>query len=112
MFRTELEIADGRAYLATTRLAVEGQPAHFDLVASMYAVVTGEVTGPCADILTACALTGLQQHPHLLPSLGQQTPSTIAGLVACFRRLIAEEICGRDDQGGFISIRQLHAAHG
>ncbi|KAB7835571.1 hypothetical protein [Streptomyces mobaraensis] len=111
VFRDQLEIAAGRAYLATTRLTVEGQPMHFDLVASMYAVVHSEVTGPCADILTAYALTGLKQHPNLLPSLGQQTPSTVAGLVACFRRLIEEGVCGRDDQGGFVSIRQLHAAH-
>ncbi|MFQ6196991.1 hypothetical protein [Streptomyces sp. NPDC000405] len=106
-----LEIADGRAYLATARLNVEGQSMRFDLDATMYAVVKGEVTGSCADIITARALTGLEQYPSLLPSLGQQTPTTVPGLVACFRRLIEEGFCGRDDHGGYISIRQLHAAH-
>lgn len=90
--------ACSRAYLAITRLTLEGQPVHFDLVASMYAVITGEVAGPCAAILTACALTGLDQYPHLLPSLGQQTPMTVDGLIACFRRLIDEGFCVPDDR--------------
>lgn len=70
MYRDEAELVDGRAYPATSRLPLDGEQMRFDLIANMYAVTHGEVTGPCADMLAALALTYLESHPSLLVALG------------------------------------------
>ncbi|MFJ7416735.1 hypothetical protein ACIQWZ_38990 [Streptomyces sp. NPDC098077] len=85
----------------------------FDLIANMYAVIHGEVTGPCADILTALALTSMEDHPGLLVPLSpdEEPPLTTAALTDSFRRFFDEGILGRDEKGGYISFDRLHAAH-
>ncbi|MEU0001855.1 hypothetical protein ABZ069_33595 [Streptomyces microflavus] len=113
VYRDQPELIDGRAYPATARMNVDGEPMKFDLIASMYAVVHGEVTGPCAGILTALALTYMEDHPGLLASLSpdEEPPLTIAALTDSFRRFFEEGIIGRDENGGYISFDRLHAAH-
>ncbi|MFE1334480.1 hypothetical protein [Streptomyces microflavus] len=113
VYRDQAELIDGRAYPATARMNVEGELMKFDLIASMYAVIHGEVTGPCADILAALALTYMEDHPGLLASLSQdaEPPLTIAALTDSFRRFFEEGITGRDENGGYISFERLHAAH-
>ncbi|MEU8545362.1 hypothetical protein AB0C52_36085 [Streptomyces sp. NPDC048717] len=111
--RDRAEIIDGRAYPATARMKLDGEQVTFDLIANMYAVVHGEVTGPCADILTALALAYTQDHQGLLPpiSTDEGTPVTPAALKDSFRRFFQEGTLGRDEKGGFISLERLHAAH-
>ncbi|UZI33389.1 hypothetical protein N7925_35550 [Streptomyces sp. CA-278952] len=82
MYRDQAELIDERAYPATARMNVAGELMTFDLIANMHAVIHGEVTGPCADILTALALTYTKDHPGLLKSIGpdEESPLTIAAL--------------------------------
>ncbi|MFJ5050413.1 hypothetical protein [Streptomyces sp. NPDC088719] len=60
----------------------------FDLIANMCAVIHGEVTGPCADIPTALALTYMEDHPGLLVPLSpdEEPPLTTAALTDSFQR--------------------------
>ncbi|MFF4741302.1 hypothetical protein ACFY2W_36275 [Streptomyces sp. NPDC001262] len=109
--RSKPELVDGRAYPATARMDVDGQLMKFDLIGNMYAVVHGEVTGPCADIMAAIALGHCEQHGQLLPSLGEEVPTTISELVGLFRRFFNEGLFGRDERGGYIDMNRVHAAH-
>ncbi|MDJ1645361.1 hypothetical protein [Streptomyces pakalii] len=113
VYRDQAELIDGRAYPATARMNVDGEPVTFDLIANMYAVVHGEVIGPCADILAVMALTYAEDHPGLLASLrtDEEPPLTISALTDSFRRFFDEGVLGRDEDGGYISFERLHAAH-
>ncbi|MFD7499009.1 hypothetical protein ACFV8T_43225 [Streptomyces sp. NPDC059832] len=85
----------------------------FDLIANMYAVVHGEVTGPCADVLTAMALAYTEDHQGLLASISsdEEPPLTTTALTDSFRRFFQEGVLGRDERGGYVSFERLHAAH-
>ncbi|MER6655242.1 hypothetical protein ABT248_32475 [Streptomyces sp. NPDC000971] len=113
VYRDKPEVVDGRAYPPTARMDVDGQQMKFDLIASMYAVVHGEVTGPCADILAALALTHTRDHQGLLTSISpdEEVPLTTAALTDSFRRFFQEGLLGRDEKGGYISFERLHEAH-
>ncbi|MFJ8762868.1 hypothetical protein [Streptomyces cyaneofuscatus] len=113
VYRDQVELIDGRAYPATARMTVDGERMKFDLIANMYAVVHGEVTGPCADIMAALVLTYMEDHPGLLVSLSpdENPPLTIAALTDSFRRFFEEGLIGRDEKGGYISFERLHATH-
>lgn len=111
--RDQIELVDGRAYPATARMNVEGEVMKFDLIANMYAVIRGEVTGPCAGILVALTQAYMEDHPGMLTSLSpdEKPPLTIAALTDSFRRFFDEGIIGRDEKGGYINFDRLHAAH-
>ncbi|MGW6463969.1 hypothetical protein [Streptomyces rubiginosohelvolus] len=113
VYRDQAELIDGRAYPATAWMNVDGERMKFDLIANMYAVVHGEVTGPCADILAALALTYTENHQGLLASISpdEEPPLTIAALTDSFRRFFDEGLLGRDENGGYISFESLHAVH-
>ncbi|MFD6478908.1 hypothetical protein ACFWEH_35935 [Streptomyces anulatus] len=113
VYRDQAELIDGRAYPATARMNVDAEPVKFDLIANMYAVAHGEVTGPCAGVLTALALTYTENHQGLLKSISpdEEPPLTIAALTDSFRRFFEEGLLGRDGNGGYSSFERLHAAH-
>ncbi|MER5555941.1 hypothetical protein ABT001_30455 [Streptomyces sp. NPDC002793] len=91
---------------------VDREQRKFDLIASMYAVVHGEATGPRADILTAQALTCTADHQGLLTSISpdEEAPPTTAAPTDSFCRFFQEGLLGRNEKGGYISFRRLHAA--
>lgn len=111
VYRSKTELIDGRAYPATARMNVDGQPMKFDLIGNMYAVVHGEVTGPCADIMAAMVLTHFEQQGELLASIGEEVPATISELVDSFRRFFYAGLFGRDERGGYVNMTEFHAAH-
>ncbi|MEU1091472.1 hypothetical protein ABZ401_32495 [Streptomyces sp. NPDC005892] len=113
VYRDKAELAGGRAYPATSRMIVDGEQMKFDLIANMYAVVHGEVTGPCADILTAMALAYTEDHQGLLASISpdEEPPRTTTALTESFRRFFQEGVLGQDEKGGYVSFERLHAAH-
>jgi hypothetical protein len=90
----------GRLYMATARLRVDGDMFEFDLLASLYAVATGELTGVCADLMAAYAFTYIQKSPIPLPECNLTTSPT--ALVDSIRRLIDEGFIGRDKHGGYL----------
>ncbi|MFF7365452.1 hypothetical protein [Streptomyces sp. NPDC008125] len=113
VYRDEAELVDGRAYPATSRLTLDGEQMRFDLIANMHAVTHGEVTGPCADMLTALALTYLESQPTLLAAFGpgDEALQSTTKLTESFRRFFQEGVLGVDTKGGYVNFERLHAAH-
>lgn len=112
VFRDQVELIEGRAYPATATMTVDGKPMQFDLIANMYGIVRGEVSGVSADILAALAFTYLvEQKPDLMSSLGEELPKTPRELVDSFRRLVDDGFFGRDENGGYLNLNHVHATH-
>lgn len=110
VFRDKPAVIGGRMYPPTARMRVEDEDAVFDLIASLYAVVHEEVTGPCADILTVICQVWLEQCPVGFPFL-EDVPASISALRERAARLFANGVYGRDEHGGYVAAHSLHA-HG
>ncbi|AZP14756.1 hypothetical protein EJC51_47185 [Streptomyces aquilus] len=89
---------------------MEDEDTVFDLIASLYAVVHEEVTGPCADILTVICHAWLQQSPVGFPLL-EDVPASFSALRERAARLFANGVYERDEHGGYVAAHSHHA-HG
>ncbi|MFC1436049.1 hypothetical protein ACEZDB_35990 [Streptacidiphilus sp. N1-3] len=100
--RDEVYEQDGRLYPATGELLVESELMRFDVLASLVAIVTGELHGQRAGLVGAFAFEYLRQSPLGFPvgDLG----STPDALVESFRPLVANGLVGRDEFGGYLNL--------
>ncbi|MER6075472.1 hypothetical protein ABT187_43210 [Streptomyces sp. NPDC001817] len=106
--RAKPEVIDGRMYPATARVRLDnGERAQFDLLGTLYALATGELTGECADIVAALAFVYMEQAPLPIPE--REALTSPAAMVDSFRRLIADGFIGRDENGGYLTATPLDA---
>ncbi|MEU3657881.1 hypothetical protein AB0E67_35080 [Streptomyces sp. NPDC032161] len=106
--RAKPEVINGRMYMATARMHLDsGEVAEFDLLATLHAIATGELTGVCADIMAALAFTYIQQAP--IPLANRDLITTPTALVDSFRRLVADGFMGCDHHGGYLTAGPLPA---
>lgn len=102
VFRDKPAVIGGRMYPPTARTRLEDEDTVFDLIASLYAVVHGEVTGPCADILTVICHAWLQRCPVGFPFL-EDIPASCTALRVRAACLFANGVYGRDKHGGYVA---------
>ncbi|MFD4241480.1 hypothetical protein ACFWP3_07785 [Streptomyces sp. NPDC058525] len=103
----------GRLYFATARLRVDDEVMEFDLLASLYGIVSGEVTGDSAALLTAAAFSYLQQAPvenrAAVAHLGCDLTRSPAAMLDSFRAFVAAGLVGRDENGGYFHLDRQRA---
>ncbi|WP_374777076.1 hypothetical protein OG756_34245 [Streptomyces sp. NBC_01310] len=103
----------GRLYFATARLRVDDEVMEFDLLASLHGIVSGEVAGDCAAMLTAAAFSYLQQAPvenrTPVSHLGCDFTRSPAAMIDSVRAFVAAGLVGRDENGGYFDLDRHRA---
>lgn len=103
---------DGRLYAPTAQVTFSDGPEgtfEIDAIASMCAIVNGEIRGKDANILAALVLQLSQQAGG---TAGTGLGNDLQEFIESHRRLIADGYIGCDEHGGFMKVPNVSAALG
>lgn len=98
------QVVDGRLYMATSTLRLDGEVIDFDFAAVLHALAQGELQGEAADVAAEAVTAFLEQAPFPLPGLDG---TSLPALLDSTRRLIADGFLGTDVNGGYLAVPSL-----